>query len=94
MSEERDSYRVIYHGAVQGVGFRYTVWTLSKGFPVNGYVKNLSDGTVEMFAICSAEVFKRFDSAIRNRFDGNISSVDITESDDKVETFTKFEILR
>jgi acylphosphatase len=31
---------------VQGVGFRYTVRSLAKHFPVTGYVQNLDDGRV------------------------------------------------
>ena len=40
--------RVIFEGRVQGVGFRYTVKDLSRGFDVCGWVKNLPDGTVEL----------------------------------------------
>ena len=40
--------RVIFEGRVQGVGFRYTVKDLSRGFDVCGWVKNLPDGSVEL----------------------------------------------
>jgi acylphosphatase len=40
--------QVIFEGRVQGVGFRYTVKDLSRGFDVCGWVKNCSDGTVEL----------------------------------------------
>lgn len=40
--------RVIFEGRVQGVGFRYTVKDLSRGFDVCGWVRNLVDGNVEM----------------------------------------------
>lgn len=40
--------QVIFEGRVQGVGFRYTVKDLSRGFDVCGWVKNLPDGTVEL----------------------------------------------
>ena len=40
--------RVIFEGRVQGVGFRYTVKDLSRGFEVCGWVKNLPDGRVEL----------------------------------------------
>jgi acylphosphatase len=39
---------VLFEGSVQGVGFRYTVRHLAKGFDVTGWVKNLRDGRVEM----------------------------------------------
>ena len=40
--------QVIFEGRVQGVGFRYAVKDLSRGFDVCGWVKNLDDGSVEM----------------------------------------------
>lgn len=40
--------RVIFEGRVQGVGFRYTVKDLARGFDVCGGVKNLADGSVEL----------------------------------------------
>src|SRR6516225_536972 len=42
------SFRVFYEGHVQGVGFRFTVRHLSKGFDVTGWVRNLPDGRVEV----------------------------------------------
>ena len=43
--------RVIYEGRVQGVGFRYTVKDIARGFDVCGWVKNLPDGSVELQAM-------------------------------------------
>lgn len=40
--------RVIFEGRVQGVGFRYTVKDLARGFDVCGWVKNLPEGSVEL----------------------------------------------
>ncbi|MDR1192016.1 MAG: acylphosphatase [Verrucomicrobiales bacterium] len=41
--------RLFYHGHVQGVGFRYSARQIAAGFEVNGYVRNLPDGRVELF---------------------------------------------
>lgn len=40
--------KVIFSGRVQGVGFRYSTKRLALGFDIIGWVKNCSDGTVEM----------------------------------------------
>jgi len=45
---------VHYEGRVQGVGFRYTVKNIARGFEVTGTVRNLPDGRVELIA-ASAE---------------------------------------
>ena len=42
------SLQVFYEGHVQGVGFRFTVRRIAKGFDVTGWVRNLSDGRVEL----------------------------------------------
>jgi acylphosphatase len=41
---------IIFLGRVQGVGFRYTSYNISRRYQLTGYVKNLPDGTVEMTA--------------------------------------------
>lgn len=40
--------QIIFEGRVQGVGFRYAIKDLAKGFEVCGWVKNLADGSVEL----------------------------------------------
>src|SRR5881396_83385 len=42
------SLQVFYEGHVQGVGFRFTVRHVAKGFNVTGWVRNLPDGRVEL----------------------------------------------
>lgn len=42
--------QVFYTGRVQGVGFRYSTKRIASGYDVTGWVKNLPDGRVELFA--------------------------------------------
>ncbi|HEX5492539.1 MAG TPA: acylphosphatase [Candidatus Udaeobacter sp.] len=42
------SLQVFYEGRVQGVGFRFTVRHIAKGFELTGWVRNLPDGRVEL----------------------------------------------
>jgi len=39
-----------FEGHVQGVGFRYQTVGVAKGFEVTGFVKNLADGRVHLYA--------------------------------------------
>src|ERR1041384_8172490 len=42
------SLQVFYEGRVHGVGFRFTVRHIAKGFDVTGWVRNLPDGRGEL----------------------------------------------
>jgi len=41
---------IIFIGRVQGVGFRFTAHRIADRCQLTGFVRNLSDGTVEMLA--------------------------------------------
>jgi acylphosphatase len=47
-------------GVVQGVGFRYFVLTTARAAGLTGFVKNLSDGDVEILAEGPREKLQRF----------------------------------
>ena len=51
---------VHYTGHVQGVGFRYTTLAIAKRYRVAGYVRNLSDGGVELLAEGDASELDKF----------------------------------
>ncbi|MGI8820059.1 MAG: acylphosphatase [Chthoniobacterales bacterium] len=56
--------QVYYEGNVQGVGFRYSVKQIARGFDVIGLVRNLPDGRVELQAAGEAAELDAFLHAI------------------------------
>lgn len=61
----RRRLRVLYSGWVQGVGFRYTVKSVSRGYEVTGLVRNLLDGRVELVVEGAKAELEAFQEAIR-----------------------------
>ena len=57
--------QVFYEGRVQGVGFRYSVRQIAKGFDVTGWVRNRPDGRVELQVSGEDEEVNAFLEAIR-----------------------------
>ncbi len=58
----RRRLKVLYSGHVQGVGFRYTVCSLARGYEVTGTIRNLPDGRVELLVegeMAEAEAFRQ-----------------------------------
>jgi acylphosphatase len=92
MSADQECRRVIFHGRVQGVGFRYTTHRIARSFAVTGFVRNLADGTVELIASGTAREISRFVDAVKAEFAGNIDSVDETTAE--ATEFTSFDIRR
>ena len=54
------SLQVFYEGRVQGVGFRFSVRQIAKGFEVTGWVRNLPDGRVELHVTGHEEEVRAF----------------------------------
>ena len=61
---ERARLHVYYQGRVQGVGFRGAVREVATGFDVTGWVRNLSDGRVELVAEGDRPELEAFQDAI------------------------------
>lgn len=94
MASERSACRrVVYHGRVQGVGFRATARSIARRYPVAGFVRNRTDGTVELQAAGEPAVLDQFLAEIASRFEGMISHA---ETEDAVADlhWTAFEIRR
>ncbi len=54
------SIQVLYEGSVQGIGFRYSVRQIAKGFDITGSVRNLRDGRVELLASGEEDEIRAF----------------------------------
>jgi acylphosphatase len=66
---------VFFSGSVQGVGFRYTVLTISKNHRVAGWVRNRSDGRVELQAEGDEAELEAFLEEIRGEMASYISNM-------------------
>jgi acylphosphatase len=71
---------VVYHGRVQGVGFRYTACQVAEEFDVAGFVRNLPRGDVELVAEGEAETVEAFLAILGRRMAGYIHRADVTEN--------------
>ena len=58
--------RFYVSGTVQGVGFRFFAEGTAAGLGVGGYVKNLFDGRVEVYAIGNEEQLRALRDALQH----------------------------
>lgn len=72
-------WKVFFEGRVQGVGFRYTVRQLARGYEVAGFVRNLPDGRVELQAEGAEAEIKDFVRAIEQEMEGYIQRTETIE---------------
>ncbi|MCM3279642.1 acylphosphatase [Exiguobacterium sp. MER 193] len=87
----RVAKRLIVSGRVQGVGFRYFSQETAQRFGIKGWVRNLSDGTVELHAEGTEQEIGAFEQTLKdgNRFVG-VERIEETEANDQ--EFRSFDI--
>ena len=85
--------QILFSGAVQGVGFRWTTERLARGLQVCGFVRNLQDGRVEVIATGEPASISRLISCLEDHFGSGISGV-LRISRPGVEEFSGFTIRR
>jgi acylphosphatase len=83
--------RVLYRGRVQGVGFRFTARQTAQRFAVQGFVRNLRSGDVELVAEGTPDELDRFLAAVAAAMEGYIDSAEVTRSSATGE-FAAFEV--
>ena len=80
--ESEESFRLTayFTGRVQGVGFRYSTFQIAKGFEVNGFVKNLIDGRVELQIEGEEGECRAFLAEVESELDGFIRKTESHET--------------
>jgi acylphosphatase len=63
---EKQAKRFFVSGGVQGVGFRFFAERAAASLGVSGFVRNLYDGRVEVYAIGNAYQLASFREALRH----------------------------
>ena len=81
MTAETDicAIKILFSGTVQGVGFRFTARRLAVDFAVTGYVKNLANGNVGVWAEGTRGEIEQFIDSIQRAFAGYIRDTERIE---------------
>jgi acylphosphatase len=70
--------QAFYEGRVQGVGFRFTVKQVARGYDVVGWVRNLEDGRVELRVQGDADEVEAFLEGIaESELKSHIKKIDV-----------------
>lgn len=65
---EDKGIHVYFSGKVQGVGFRYNTRNFAEKMGLRGWVKNLDDGRVEMYAEGRTDCLQELIEKLNSRF--------------------------
>ena len=84
---------VYFSGQVQGVGFRYTARSIAERFGLAGFVRNLSDGRVEMIVEGDSSKIDQLLDEISKQMNGYIEQIEQSTQASTGE-FDGFEIRR
>jgi len=69
--------KLVFSGRVQGVGFRYTTHRIARDYPINGYVKNMRNGTVECLVSGEESDVDNFIGKVQELMSDNILKCDL-----------------
>ncbi len=82
-----------FSGRVQGVGFRYTATRIAQALGLTGYVRNMADGTVEMFVQGPPHLVDECLWQIGQEFKGYIRDQQVRPTDVDHNRYKDFQIL-
>ena len=88
---EKQRVHVLFYGQVQGVGFRFTTERIANELGLVGFVRNLSDGRVEVICEGNVSILNDFLNEIKNAMSVYIS-YSLIEWDVARGEFSLFEI--
>jgi acylphosphatase len=81
------------HGRVQGVGFRYFTTKNAKETGVRGWVKNMPDGTVEVFLSGNKLQVKRMKKLLHSGpISAHVTNVEELPVEGQIEAFYDFSV--
>lgn len=73
-------WEMLIRGHVQGVGFRYTAAQVARQQQIQGWVRNLTDGSVELQIQGPSEELERYMDLLEQAIHGNISGIEKVEA--------------
>lgn len=83
---------ITVQGVVQGVGYRFFVLNQARLYDVKGYVRNMSDGTVQVVAEGDKGIVKDFVERLRiGPLSAHVTGIDV-KWDEKDSGFTEFRL--
>ena len=85
-------YKLIIEGNVQAVGFRALIKQIGRNMRIKGSIKNLDDGTVEIYCECEQNIYEEFKNKINFKSSDTedplqINVTNIKEHDESSEGF-------
>jgi len=93
MVEKEQAKRFYVSGYVQGVGYRFFAQRAASKIGLHGYVQNLRDGRVEVYAIGPARKLRELRAELkRGPSGGNVDGVSEDESEVLLEFADRFSI--
>ena len=84
--------RIVVHGRVQGVGFRYFTQDTAVREGVTGWVRNLANGSVEALVEGEAEAVTRVERALRTGPRGARVDRVYVDEEDPIGSYTTFSV--
>lgn len=79
---------VYFSGQVQGVGLRYATKDMADSLGITGWIENLDDGRVELFAEADEDILKKFLRNLNQSFNIKETQTSWSPATQQYPTFT------